>query len=191
MEYFLEEKPNRAGFHRQLDVNTAAVLVITQVILRNVLKPLQVFLPLLEKAAKQVKTEEFSVDRAAIINISSTLGSIENNNGEWRDRNMTIFRVSKVVFFVLFESIVQAALNALTRDLSFEVIDKGILIVSLCPGKYHGSFCGNGTNLNREDRLKVEQICELRIKIYLDGKLCIPTCFNHVPFWKRRFWTVF
>lgn len=85
MEYYFDERPGRQSFLRQLDINTASVLVITQI-----------FLPLIEIAARNCPSSELSVDRAAVINVSSTLGSTENNNGEWKNKNMMIFKASKV-----------------------------------------------------------------------------------------------
>ena len=43
---------------------------------------LQALLPLLQRAASHVQGDEFSISRAAILNISSTGGSVTMNNAE-------------------------------------------------------------------------------------------------------------
>ncbi|XP_010583493.1 PREDICTED: uncharacterized oxidoreductase C663.09c-like [Haliaeetus leucocephalus] len=77
----------------------------------NVVRPVQVtkeFLPLLEKAAKGVGKEGLSCSRAAVINISTKLGSIG--------------------------LCLRAAQNMVTRCMAAELQDKGILCVAIHPG---------------------------------------------------------
>ncbi|KAL2300265.1 hypothetical protein Nmel_012236 [Mimus melanotis] len=83
--------------------------------------PLQAFLPLLKKAAEAEGQHEMSCSRAAIINISSILGSIEVAEA-WEERQDICYRCSK------------AALNMLTKCLSLEYGSTGILCVSVDPG---------------------------------------------------------
>ncbi|XP_068883368.1 C-signal-like [Aphelocoma coerulescens] len=81
----------------------------------------QEFLPLLEQAAKGVGKEGLSCSRAAVINISSKLGSIGLCLG-LPEAPMYPYRASK------------AAQNMVTRCLAVELQDKGILCVAIHPG---------------------------------------------------------
>ncbi|XP_031471142.1 LOW QUALITY PROTEIN: uncharacterized oxidoreductase C663.09c-like [Phasianus colchicus] len=81
----------------------------------------QEFLPLLEKAAKDAGTEGLSCSRAAIINVSSKVGSIGLCLGVL-EAPMYPYRASK------------AAQNMVTRCLAEELRDKGILCAAIHPG---------------------------------------------------------
>ncbi|KAK6041716.1 hypothetical protein COOONC_20779 [Cooperia oncophora] len=83
---------------------------------------LQIFLPLLRKAALQVSSEEFSPDRAAILNISSGVGSVSTNTSGSGKFGSLAYRMSK------------SALNALMKTMSIDLESEHILIVSFCPG---------------------------------------------------------
>ncbi|VDM73654.1 unnamed protein product, partial [Strongylus vulgaris] len=82
VSYSTYQKPNRADIIKNFDTNAAGVAVLTQT-----------FLPLLRKAAAQVSTNEFSVNRAAILSISSEAGSIAGNTSG----GMLAYRISKVI----------------------------------------------------------------------------------------------
>lgn len=56
----------------------------------------QVFVPLLKKAASKASGDEFSYDRAAILNISSGAGSIGDNKSGSGDHGSLGYRMSKV-----------------------------------------------------------------------------------------------
>lgn len=56
----------------------------------------QTFLPLLRKAAAQKSSDEYSVDRAAILNISSGVGSISTNTSGSGQFGSLAYRMSKV-----------------------------------------------------------------------------------------------
>jgi len=75
-------------------------------------------LPLLKKAAKANESQPMGVARAAIINMSSILGSIQANT----DGGMYAYRTSK------------SALNAATKSLSVDLYPQRIMCVSLHPG---------------------------------------------------------
>ncbi|XP_074738204.1 C-signal-like [Strix uralensis] len=81
----------------------------------------QEFLPLLEKAAKDAGKEGLSCSRAAVINVSTKLGSIGLCLGVL-EAPMYPYRASK------------AAQNMVTRCMAAELQDKGILCTAIHPG---------------------------------------------------------
>uniref|UniRef100_A0A493TN55 C-factor n=1 Tax=Anas platyrhynchos platyrhynchos TaxID=8840 RepID=A0A493TN55_ANAPP len=81
----------------------------------------QEFLPLLEKAAKGAQKTGLSCSRAAIVNVSSKVGSIGLCLGVL-EAPMYPYRASK------------AAQNMVTRCLAAELRDKGILCTAIHPG---------------------------------------------------------
>ncbi|GAA6088811.1 C-factor, partial [Tachysurus ichikawai] len=80
------------------------------------------FLPLLRAAASVCGGGVMSVNRAAVINISSLLGSVQLNCGEVADLKVYAYRVSK------------AGLNMVTRCLAMDLQADGILCTMLHPG---------------------------------------------------------
>ncbi|XP_063169097.1 C-signal-like isoform X2 [Candoia aspera] len=90
----------------------------------NTIGPLQMsqaFLPLLKKAAQRSPRQGLSCSKAAIINISSALGSVEVVL-IWEKAQAVSYRCSK------------AALNMLTKCQSLEYPANGILSVCIHPG---------------------------------------------------------
>nr|XP_020845124.1 uncharacterized protein LOC110210477 isoform X2 [Phascolarctos cinereus] len=85
------------------------------------LKMGQTFLPLLKKAAQTGPQHSLSCSRAAIINISSTAGSITELFA-WEYGHVLSYRCSK------------AALNMLTRCQSLALKEEGILCAAIHPG---------------------------------------------------------
>ncbi|KAK6017383.1 hypothetical protein OSTOST_17098 [Ostertagia ostertagi] len=120
-----------------LDTNAASVAILTQVIstllfnecchtglhLRVILKELtlQSFLPLMRKSAAQVKGD-FSPDRAAILNISASYGSISKNTTGSGPLKGLSYMTSK------------SALNSLMKTMSIDLKSDGILVANFCPG---------------------------------------------------------
>lgn len=101
-------------------VNTVSPLMLTKA-----------FLPLLKQAANVNVSATLSTSRAAVINVSSILGSIsENNQGGFYP-----YRASK------------CALNAVTRSLSIDLKDDNILVMSLHPGWVKTAMGGNNAPL--------------------------------------------
>ncbi|XP_020668317.2 C-signal isoform X3 [Pogona vitticeps] len=90
----------------------------------NVVGPILVvkeFLPLLKRAAKEAETEGMSCSKAAIINISSKLGSIAQG-----------FEVMLDPFYAYRAS--KAALNMVTACLAVELKGDEILCIAIHPG---------------------------------------------------------
>ncbi|KAM9269014.1 C-signal-like [Cariama cristata] len=115
---------NDAGTTRRSTLATETAENMALVYTTNTIGPLQTsqaFLPLLKEAAEAEGQRELSCSRAAIVNISSILGSIEAGEA-WEERQDVCYRCSK------------AALNMLTKCLALEYGDSGILCVSVDPG---------------------------------------------------------
>lgn len=89
-------------------------------------------LPLLKKASLANESEEMGVKRAAIINMSSILGSIQLNV----EGAMYAYRASK------------AAINAATKSMSIDLKDQKILCVSLHPGWVRTDMGGGNAPLD-------------------------------------------
>ncbi|XP_075621554.1 C-signal-like [Balearica regulorum gibbericeps] len=115
---------NNAGTTRRSTLATETAENMTLVYTTNTIGPLQTsqaFLPLLKEAAEAEGRHGLSCSRAAIVNISSILGSIEAAEA-WDERQDVCYRCSK------------AALNMLTKCLALEYGPSGILCVSVDPG---------------------------------------------------------
>ncbi|NWR43411.1 H17B6 dehydrogenase, partial [Regulus satrapa] len=115
---------NNSGTTRRSTLATETAENMSLVYTTNTIGPLQTsqaFLPLLKEAAEAEGQREMSCNRAAIINISSILGSIEVAEA-WEERQDICYRCSK------------AALNMLTKCLALEYGSSGILCVSVDPG---------------------------------------------------------
>uniref|UniRef100_A0A8B9V698 C-factor n=1 Tax=Anas zonorhyncha TaxID=75864 RepID=A0A8B9V698_9AVES len=84
----------------------------------------QEFLPLLEKAAKGAQKTGLSCSRAAIVNVSSKVGSI-GHWGPWRGAHGVV---------LAWPCLFQAAQNMVTRCLAAELRDKGLLCTAIHPG---------------------------------------------------------
>jgi len=88
-------------------INTVAPIMLTKAML-----------PLLKIAATNNAGHPISIERAAVVNISSVLGSISQN----KDGGFYPYRCSK------------AALNAATQSMSLDFMNDGILAVAIHPG---------------------------------------------------------
>uniref|UniRef100_A0A8B9GL61 C-factor-like protein n=1 Tax=Amazona collaria TaxID=241587 RepID=A0A8B9GL61_9PSIT len=112
---------NNAGISSHATLLSLDSQEMLSVFATNAIGPLQEFLPLLEKAAKGSGQEGLSCSRAAIINVSTKLGSIGLCLGV-HQAPMYPYRASK------------AAQNMVTRCLAVELQDKGILCTAIHPG---------------------------------------------------------
>ncbi|XP_069821324.1 C-signal-like [Dendropsophus ebraccatus] len=92
----------------------------------NVVGPMQVtqaFYPLLKKAAEENAREPFSCRKAAVVNMSSVLGSVEKTSVTFEfEKQVISYRISK------------AALNMLTRLQAESYRKDGVLCTALHPG---------------------------------------------------------
>ncbi|XP_054856503.1 C-factor-like [Eublepharis macularius] len=115
---------NNAGVNSYASLETVQPEEMLSVFNTNVVGPIlvvQEFLPLLKKAAKETATEEMSCRKAAVINITSKLGSIERGF-EVMVASMLPYRASKV------------ALNMVTVCMAMELKGDGILCATIHPG---------------------------------------------------------
>ncbi|XP_062448970.1 C-signal-like [Rhea pennata] len=117
---------NNAGIAKVISLDTETVENISQVYATWAsagpsFLSLQAFLPLLKKAAQGSSSSELSCSKAAIINMSSIVGSIEKICF-WDNVQYISYRCSK------------AALNMLTKFQSLGYRQHGILCTALHPG---------------------------------------------------------
>lgn len=103
-----------------IHINTIAPLMLTKALL-----------PQLKTAASQMDGSALTVERAAVINMSSILGSIERNE----QGGLYPYRASK------------AALNAITKSLSIDLRTFNILVTSLHPGWVQTDMGGSSAPL--------------------------------------------
>ncbi|CAJ0933110.1 unnamed protein product, partial [Mesorhabditis belari] len=107
--YAVNEEPNRVALQNIFNTNTTAPLIVSQI-----------FLPLIRKSAQ--RGGDWGAQRAAIVNISSGMGSIgENTSGSGHNKSIA-YRMSK------------AALNQMMKTLAVDLEPEGILSVAFCPG---------------------------------------------------------
>ncbi|XP_065589456.1 C-signal-like [Cyrtonyx montezumae] len=115
---------NNAALLKVNTLDTETLKDMSEVYTTNTISPLllsQAFLPLLKKAAQGSPGSGLSCSKAAIVNISSSAGSIKEVF-LWESEQFVSYRCSK------------AALNMLTRCQSMGYREHGILCVALHPG---------------------------------------------------------
>jgi len=103
---------NRDVINRHFDVNATSPLMLTQA-----------FFPLLKKAADKNPSAPRSITKAAIVNITSEAGSLHNK---------LIYSSNLLGSYGYRGS--KAGLNVLSKNLSFDLKEHGILIANICPG---------------------------------------------------------
>lgn len=104
-----------------LTVNTVAPIMLTKTLL-----------PLLKKSADSNSDKPMGVQRAAVINMSSILGSIAQND----QGGFYPYRCSK------------AALNAATKSMSIDLKKDNILVASMHPGWVRTDMGGKNAHLD-------------------------------------------
>ncbi|XP_009069120.1 PREDICTED: uncharacterized oxidoreductase C663.09c-like [Acanthisitta chloris] len=126
---------NNAGISKINSIDTETLEDMTQVYTTNTVGPLllgQSFLPLLKKAAQESPGSGLSCSKAAIINMSSSAGSIKDVY-VWELAHVISYRCSK------------AALNMLSKCQSLAYREHGILCVAFHPGWVQTDMGGSGS----------------------------------------------
>ncbi|XP_060703769.1 uncharacterized protein LOC132830248 [Hemiscyllium ocellatum] len=116
---------NNAGINSHVTLETVTAEDMMMVYQTNVVGPLlvvQAFLPLLKKAAQTLDMEKMSCNKAAIVNITSLLGSITLSQKNFGRAPMYPYRLSKV------------ALNMVSMCLSEDLKQYQIISVAVHPG---------------------------------------------------------
>uniref|UniRef100_A0A8C5X4C1 C-factor-like n=1 Tax=Malurus cyaneus samueli TaxID=2593467 RepID=A0A8C5X4C1_9PASS len=126
---------NNAGMVKPTMLENETLEAMTEIYTTNTIGPLlmgQAFLPLLKKAAQGSPGSGLSCSKAAIVNMSSYAGSIEDVY-VWEFGQVVSYRCSK------------AALNMLTKCQSLAYKEHGILCVTFHPGWVQTDMGGGGS----------------------------------------------
>ncbi|XP_070809056.1 C-signal-like [Pituophis catenifer annectens] len=144
---------NNAGTWALNDLQTENAKDMMRVYSVNTIGPLQMsqaFLPLLKKAAQRSPCQELSTSKAAVINISSSAGSIECM-GYWDQLKIIGYCCAK------------AALNMLTKCQSLEYPANGIMSIAIHPGSVKNAD-------NQDPEISVEESTQGILTVL--SKLC-------------------
>ncbi|CAL8117916.1 unnamed protein product [Orchesella dallaii] len=109
---------------RHFAINTLAPIMLTKA-----------FLPLLEKASLQEPSQPLGLGRAVVCQVSTTMGSIGDNTSG----GAYGYRISKT------------ALNQASKNMSFDLIPKGVLVIPLHPGWVRTDMGGSNALINTEE----------------------------------------
>ncbi|KAJ1358988.1 hypothetical protein KIN20_017576 [Parelaphostrongylus tenuis] len=109
--YFTNGAINRQTLLDTLNVNTVGAAITCQT-----------FLPLLRKAWSHGKGDHLGIERAAIINISSMVASIELNDDGSAVLGFLAYKISK------------SGVNQLGKTLAIDLAKDKILVAQFCPG---------------------------------------------------------
>ncbi|KAM9470175.1 C-signal-like isoform 1-T1 [Clarias gariepinus] len=137
---------NNAGILFHTDLNSETRDSMMNTFQTNTVSPLfitKAFLPLLRTAAAVCDGGVMSVNRAAVINVSSLLGCLERHcrEGEYVFIKLYSYRVSK------------AGLNMVTRCLAIDLQDDGILCAVVHPGWVQTDMGGEKAPLTLEESI--------------------------------------
>ncbi|XP_034459878.1 C-factor-like [Hippoglossus hippoglossus] len=136
---------NNAGINLMTDFHTVTADKMIENFRTNAVAPLMItkaFLPLLKAAASRGGaggSGSMSIQRAAVINISSQLGSVELNWGESANIKWFPYRTSK------------CALNMVSRCMATDLEPDGILCLAIHPGWVHTDMGGPQAPLSPEE----------------------------------------
>ncbi|XP_062890685.1 C-signal-like [Mobula hypostoma] len=134
---------NNAGININGGLNEVTPEIMMKTHKTNVVGPMMVtkaFLPALLKAAHQSDEPGLSSKKAAVINMSSIMGSVESFNIE--HGKAYAYRISK------------AALNMVTKCLTNELTPHGILCASVHPGWVKTDMGGEKAPLTKEESIQ-------------------------------------
>ncbi|UMM31560.1 hypothetical protein L5515_005708 [Caenorhabditis briggsae] len=131
LPYDVEGEKNRRTMLKNIETNAVSTGILTQE-----------FLPLLKKAAEKNGGDGFSINRSAIINISSTAASVEKIDGTFNGP-LVAYRMSK------------SALNSFMKSASIDLAKYHILITSFCPGWVKTDMGGQNALYEVSDATKV------------------------------------
>ncbi|XP_035520859.1 C-factor [Morone saxatilis] len=137
---------NNAGINVVADFHTVTAEMMIENFHTNAVAPLMItkaFLPLLKQAASRGGaggTGSMGIQRAAVINVTSLLGSVELNWGE-RANNFKWYpyRTSK------------SALNMVSRSMAVDLEPHGILCMAIHPGWVRTDMGGSQAPLSPEE----------------------------------------
>uniref|UniRef100_A0A3Q1GSH0 Si:dkey-12e7.4 n=1 Tax=Acanthochromis polyacanthus TaxID=80966 RepID=A0A3Q1GSH0_9TELE len=139
---------NNAGINVVADFHSVTAEKMIENFHTNSVAPLMItkaFLPLLKRAASRgalAGSKTMSIQRAAVINMSSLLGSVELN---WGERGNTFkwypYRTSK------------SALNMVTRCMAVDLEPDGILCMVIHPGWVRTDMGGSEAPLSPEESI--------------------------------------
>ena len=132
---------NNAGIHIRKGLEDVTVDDMAQTFATNTIGPLmltQSFLPLLKRAASHASDKPLGWQRAVVINMSTILGSISSND----KGGLYPYRSSK------------AALNAITKSLSVDLVKDGIITCSVHPGWVQTDMGGSNAPVTIEESVQ-------------------------------------
>ena len=132
---------NNAGIHIRKGLEDVTVDDLVQTFATNTIGPLlltQSFLPLLKRAASHASDKPLGWQRAAVINMSTILASISSNSSG----GLYPYRSSK------------AALNAITKSLSVDLVKDGIIACSVHPGWVQTDMGGPNASITPEQSVQ-------------------------------------
>ena len=140
-EHGLNVLVNNAGIYMVKGLEDVTVDDMTKSFATNTIGPLmltQSLLPLLKRAASHTSSKPLGWERAAVINMSSVLGSISANDGG----SFYPYRCSKV------------ALNAVTKSLSIDLLKDGIIACSVHPGWVYTDMGGSNAPVTIDESVQ-------------------------------------
>ncbi|XP_053127519.1 C-factor-like isoform X2 [Hemicordylus capensis] len=148
---------NNAGVMPACTLESATAKDMLDVYSTNLVGPMLVakeFLPLLKKAAQASKEKGMCCGKAAIINMSTILGSIEKTPEQYFFIPVVSYRCSK------------AALNMLTKCQSMGYRDDGILCTAIHPGWVKTELGSEQADLTVEESVNgiMKTLCSLSEK---------------------------
>ncbi|XP_032406882.1 C-factor [Xiphophorus hellerii] len=136
---------NNAGIKVVADFHSVTAEKMMESFHTNAVAPLMItkaFLPLLKRAASRGASRTMGIQRAAVINMSSLLGSVELNWGENSNNfKWYPYRTSK------------SALNMVSRCMALDLEPDGILCMMIHPGWVRTDMGGSEAPLSPEESI--------------------------------------